>query len=506
MAHNSPEIRSPEFTGSKIKPELNRSTGLNTISGRINLMAGKKDDGKSVLEVPLQNSGTQKSLFPAEQLKPLYQVEKLFPEAKGVKYEEYRPIEPSVADNTKIGSSLAQSEVPDYKPLSLPGPSLRVFNTIESKLPSSQFVDPMQKENSRFGVVSLAYKGQSDLGMPRFDSYMPMSKKPQQQQPYKFSQVDDPELPWSHQKQVSQSKDEEVQPTYEPERDDWTGFTILKRYASKDRLHPKPVKAETMQGLAQSKSAIKLAQAFFATTTNHKKSNEDQYYTSLADDHGQESVQAKESEFKQKYSRLNTFGRYNSQQTDQWDSPAEKQKVTMQAYLSRPCKDSIPEIVDRKYEETTNNTDFRGLAAKTRAADPATQTFLSSSVRDSYLANLLAKIGAPPPEKSPRSNARREINRDKLEFFNDVLPKDFEKASPRTRFTQREISESQRIISQQQQTPVASHRVPGYHHESHSKKAGVPVATVDRRPGQSSRQIRVNIDSLVQRTLSDLKR
>jgi hypothetical protein len=499
------EIKSPEFTDPKKKLDINRSTGLNTISGLINTTNTPKANTPSGLQRPLGNGVTTQNFNFNSIQKPLYKVDKLYPDVNGVKYDEYLNMGASPLERSKVSSSLSHTDPHAPTTSNLIAAHLNQPKA-SGRIPDERsLLEASKKDSSTFGVFSLPTHGQFEQAIPRFDSYMPISSKHQKELPYRFSQMESADVGPRDIKTNSPNHDQEETIGYDPSKDDWTGLSILKKYASKDKLQPVTKKVDSKAKFEQSKSAMNLAQAFFSNPLAQKKSTEDQYYNSIDDELKKDCSPKIDSEFKGKFSRLNTFGRYQSKDQQIWDSPADKAKITLQAYMSKQYQESISEMSHKEPEENKYNQKKPGEQPKKLIPYPTNLTPVNGSTRDSYVNNLLAKIGKSHVTQASRMSPYIDKNLPNRKMEAHTRQETFTKSSHRSRFTQRELSESQRIINTLDQPLVQGHSRPGFHHEKHSHQIGQLVPQSERRGGPSSRQIKVNIDSLVQRTLSDLR-
>ena len=508
LPSETPEVRSPEFTDPKSKPDLNRSTGLQTISGRINLATSNKNNPQLTNENDHHPLAQSKLMKLPQTSKGLYSVDKLYPEVKGIKYDEYQQIDSTNMEQFKFTSSLRQPDLPDLSKSQMKFTEKTPSTYQDHHLDANSSSFQPKKVDSQFGVVGLRMKGQSEFGVPQFDSYMPQQKREKEITSYKFSQIESIEEENHESNLESTSKDGLNQADNRPEKDDWTGFTILKRYASKDHLGSsmkKTTKLAPSSRLPQSQSTLNLAKAFFDGSGNQKKLQEEQSNASLGEELQQESSQPKQGEFKELYSRLNTFGKYPSQQTETWGSPPKNGKITLQSFLDRKYKEPSRDEAQGESEEP--HLSAKPVVGRFQGSKLSANklTNMEAAMRDSYLANLLSKITKTSSAISPRTPQNFSKNMKNDDFDVETRAEIPNSNSYRRRLPPREDQESQRIIAMLGQPLVAGHSSPGPHHETHSHKVGHPVRVPADKPSHGYRQIKVNIDSLVQRTLSDLK-
>lgn len=504
-------MKSPEFTGPKKGAGADRSTGLQTIANRVNLSTSKS--GSALLDPPLLKTVESNPKFPFSRMNQNigWEKEKLWAEPSGVKYVDYMPTDISSRERNKPLYELSQHSAHESDIFQKPNPdSLLIQELMKSPEATGEksnrfnqggYIPEILQASSLHNTSKYSAPGDSNLLKPpattgQYKFYSAQSSKdvgPSGLKEYS-----------SYQEAIADPKGGQTSSPRGHESDSWSGFSILKRYASKEILErvDKPAAIKSHRNELIDKYADEsLAKAFFKESPK-KLDVKHQKKGPLI----QESVEEEGlGEGRLRFSKMNTFGKYSSQQTDSNEGNGEKEGTTLKAFLDRKShlesghEKNITEPFQNRNEVNVRYDTNNGLYQKKE------MLVEKGGTKDSYLSHLLNKVGksphAAPHFAAPQNKFKSEISsqRDKSRDGGTRLgyanPKLAARDSEGTLSTPRPFTRPK--------TPVRAE--PGMLHASHTKHAGHHLTlTASSKSGHSSRKLQIDINRLIQRTAEDL--
>lgn len=324
---------------------------------------------------------------------------------------------------------------------------------------------------------------------------------------YKYYSVNsNSELVQSSRKDFAYGAEDQFQSLREPVDENWEGFSILKKYASKERLEMKTEnnrKSVHNSRLIDKYADMNLAKAFFDSSPNKELAA---LATEATAEH-QDKPRSSHLESQQRFSKLNTFGYISSDQAEPEETPETSKKFILSGFLDRRIPHNTPKlgpIDDQSYNRVNKDTNF-GTERPTKSHQLHNRQ-QDRYLRDSDLEGLLGKVGRPTPEKQKRaSNIKPEPKSD--QYFEPSQPRFVTKLGyfnppPVERDSEGTLSSPMMLTAPRFQSKTDSQKMP------ESKKPPFDRQMSQRRldGGHSLRTVKVDISSLIQRTLIDLKR
>ena len=497
------EIKSPQFTDPKQYLAPDGSTAQQTIAPRTQLSSSRSASAFLEPAMPKQVQGQNK--FAASQMNPAlgWEREKLWAEPTGVSYVEYTPVELSSRER---GRPLLE-----HSQLSGQGtsPSIQTIadpQLLGRQLPSKQ---PIESQSGRLkdgrnveGPVESSYHRSHLMPGSPHSPALPKHLASEDQYRY-FSAQSSRDVGLSALKDNSSWQELAEEPGHEQPSTNWQGFSILKRYVSKERFE-RPVqntRPTPQQSALNDKYAdVNLVQAFFKESPN-KESAKSQVETHRLE---QDSEQVNQAEHRQMFSKMNTFGQYSSQQTVSWDASAKKMELSLKAFMNPRQTGQSPEEKKPSQppvkQKPSEPCDVDRAAQKMTINNPSQK----NPMKDSYLDRLVSKVsstsrgvihfGSPQFKPTTQISSYRDKSKSGQPKLGYANPQSLARDSEGTLSTPFNFGTSR---PQAKVVPIASH-------QSHARLEGNHVAPKAQQNGHSYRKLKVDIASLIQRTLPDL--